>query len=66
MSSHHSNLEDKLKRFNQLCDEHPKLVRESLLVFKTWIRSGNKLAIPYMESTLDECLEWFDSRVISE
>ena len=55
--------EDKLALFKSYCDEYPELVRESLLVFKTWMRMGNKQKVPYLEATLDECLEWFQTKV---
>ena len=55
--------EDKLALFKSYCDEYPELVRESLLVFKTCILLVNKQMFPYLEATLDECLEWFQTKV---
>lgn len=58
-----SEREEKLALFNELCAQHPHLIRESLLVFKTWIRIGNKHHVPYLDSTLEQCLEWFQTKV---
>lgn len=52
-----------LSQFVQYCDQYPDLVRQSLLVYKTWMRIGNGDKIPYIHSTLEECLEWFATKV---
>jgi hypothetical protein len=57
-------IDEKIAIFKFYCDEYPTLIRESLLVFKTWMRMGNKQKVPYLEATLDDCIEWFQSKVI--
>lgn len=62
-SNHAQNSSEKLALFSELCSNHPHLIREKLLVFKTWMRIGGGLKVPYLEPTLDECIEWFYSKV---
>jgi hypothetical protein len=51
-------MQQKINELMEWCNNHPTRVRENLLLFKTWLRLGNMQRVPYLEATLEECLEW--------
>ena len=60
--NHLDHLNQQIQELIEWCDTNPTRTRENLLVFKTWMRLGNHQPIPYLQATIEECMEWIKDK----